>query len=44
MMARVRGVIAASSLRGVDVARVGLDVDEHRHRAESAIISAVART
>ena len=33
MMAFVRGVIAASRRAGVDVERVGLDVDEHRRRA-----------
>ena len=34
MIARVRGVIAARSGVQIDVAGVGLDVDEHRRRAE----------
>ena len=36
MIALVRGVIAAIVAAGVDVERVGLDVDEHRPGAERA--------
>ena len=36
MMAFVRGVIAALNSRRVDVEAIGLDIDEHRMRAEAA--------